>query len=146
MKRINQEGDKLVCDGLKILEQFEKTWTDQLADRRRRKFKLWSVKGLSRRRRALSPGAIRDLKTLVSSNELYNNGLRRNGEDSLNVNQVECMEVDRRKLVNEALEEVNKGEDQLRDEETGKFVSDNVVNISNRVSTRKQRFLYCLKG
>ena len=103
VKRINQEeGKKLVCDWPKILERFEKTWTDQLADRR--KFKLWSVKGLSQKRRSLSPGAIRDLRTLVSSNELYNNGLRRNGEDSLNVNQVECMEVDRRKLVNKALE------------------------------------------
>ena len=116
----------------------KKTWTEQLADRRRRKFKSWSVKGSSRRRRALSPGAIRDLRTLVSSNELYNNGLRRNGEDSLNVNQAECMEVDRRILVNEALEEVNIDEDQLRDEETDKFVSDNVVNISNKVLTQAE--------
>ena len=214
-----KKGDKSVCDWLKILERFEKTWTEQVADRRRRKhrieinrkatrvgtfevcvsthvllrmfimqvlasqlpflanrnaelavpplfwpdtciknrgtcctaewpyclypilwrkFKSWSVKGSSRRRRALSPGAIRDLRTLVSSNELYNNGLRRNGEDSLNVNQAECMEVDRRILENEALEEVNIDEAQLRDEETDKFVSDNVVNISNKVLTQAE--------
>ena len=74
----------------------------------------------------------------MSSNKLYNNGLRRNGEDSSNVNQAECMEVDRRILENEALEEVNTDEDQLRDEETDKFVSDNVVNISNKVLTQAE--------
>ena len=69
------KGDELVCCWLKILERCEKTWMDQLADRRRRKFKLWLGKGYSRRRWALSPGAIRDLRTLVSRNELYDDGL-----------------------------------------------------------------------
>ena len=48
------------------------------------------------------------------------------------------MEVDRRILENEALEEVDIDEDQLRDEETDKFVSDNVVNISNKVLTQAE--------
>lgn len=39
------KGDRVVCNWLKTLEEYEKTWTDELADRRRRKFKLWSGKG-----------------------------------------------------------------------------------------------------
>ena len=34
------KGDELVCCWLTILERCEKTWMDQLADRRRRRFKL----------------------------------------------------------------------------------------------------------
>ena len=52
-------------------------------------------------------------------------------------NQAECIEVDRKILVNEALEEVNIDEDQLRDEETDKFMSDNAVNI-NKVLTQAE--------
>ena len=73
----------------------------------------------------------------MSSNELYNNGPKGNGEDSINVNQVECMEVDRRELVNEALEE-DIDEDHLMDKETDKYVSNNVVNIFNRVLTQAE--------
>ena len=39
---------------------------------------------------------------------------------------------------NEALEEVDIDENQLTDEETDKFVSDNVVNISNKVLTQAE--------
>ena len=48
------------------------------------------------------------------------------------------MEVDRRILGNEALEEVKIIIDQLIDEETDKFVSDNAVNISNKVLTQAE--------
>ena len=85
-------GDELVCCWLKTLKRCEKTWTNQLADRRKRKFKLWFGKGCSRRRRALSPGAIRDLRTLVSRNELYNDGLG-SGRENLEVDQTECTKV-----------------------------------------------------
>ena len=85
-------GDELVCCWLKTLKRCEKTWTNQLADRRKRKFKLWFGKGCSSRRRALSPGAIRDLRTLVSRNELYNDGLG-SGRENLEVDQTECTKV-----------------------------------------------------
>ena len=32
----------MVCNWLKTLEEYEKTWTNDLANRRRRKFKVWS--------------------------------------------------------------------------------------------------------
>ena len=119
-----------------MLERCEKTWIDRLADRRRRK--LWLGKGYGRRRRALSPGAIRDLRTLVSSNELYNDGLGRGKEVNVEVDQVECTEVERIERLNEVSEEGNTDKDKLRDKETDKFVSDNVVNISSRVLTQAE--------
>jgi hypothetical protein len=86
---------------------------------------VWSGKGNSRRRRALSPGAIRNLRTLVSSNALYNDSLGSNGEASIEVNHAEHTEVDRFDVVNVFSEENNADNDQPRDNGTGLFVSDN---------------------
>ena len=60
------------------------------------------------------------------------------GEASFEVNHAEHTEVDRLDVVNGFSEENNAENDQPRDNGTGLFVSDNVVNISSRILTQAE--------
>ena len=74
----------------------------------------------------------------MSSNALYNDSLGSIGEASFEVNHAEHTEVDRLDVVNGFSEENNADNDQPRDNGTGLFVSDNVVNISSRILTQAE--------
>ena len=58
-------GDKVVKDWLVLLEQSERTWKDELAVRRRKKFAVSLGGQTHRRRRALSKEAIEDLRRYI---------------------------------------------------------------------------------
>lgn len=117
-------GDEVVKSWLRTLEILESRWEEDLAKKRRKKFAAWMSGRAKRRRRALSVGAIKNLRELVKQNQEYN---EQRGEDAVAVNEVnQDNELDKTK------NEYSEGQVRVTDGARNKFVSKNVVNLSDR--------------
>lgn len=129
-------GEEVVKSWLRTLEILESRWQEDLAKKRRKKFAAWMSGRMKRRRRALSVGAIKNLRELVKRNQEYNEQC---GEDTA-VNEVnQDNELDKTK------NEYSEGQVRVTDGPWNKFVSKNVVNRSDRELNRGGEFLFWLK-
>lgn len=116
-------GDEVVKSWLRTLEILESRWEEDLAKKRRKKFAAWMSGRAKRRRRPLSVGAIKNLRELVKENQQYNEQC---GEDAVAVNEVnQDNELDKTK------NEYSEGQVRVTDGARNKFVSKNVVNLSD---------------
>ena len=136
-------GDQVVRDWLVLIEQCERIWKDELAARRSKKFAVLLGSQGQWRRRALSREAIDDLHKYISDckrvNEITSrekdSGLRI-GENSLEKDMDEEEKNQEELVMHEKQLDVDNEQAVNVGGETGKqtkFVSDNVVNLSNRV-------------
>ena len=152
-------GDQVVRNWLVSLKGCERRWNEELAARRRNKFSNLLGNHAKRRRRALSREAINDLRTLVSDCVEYNKRCTDEAESGMATGSSNSFENARESdegiceqqsrgdmnyIVNEVgvVRENQSGETNVVNDQCtngrSKFVSDNVVNISDRVLTQAE--------